>query len=142
MLLIRHTAVQAAIIHHPADATSGQEFQTAALHHRTAAWSPIAPVTAEQWGNFLSTIFDEWVHNDVGKVFLQLFDSALGSWVGQGASICIHQETCGDALALEHNGDLYSCDHFVEPDYYLGNIKEEHMLTLVSSDRQRKFGTR
>ena len=98
-------------------------------------------VKAEQWGIFLSTIFDEWVHNDVGQVFVQLFDSALGSWLGQGASICIHTETCGNALALEHNGDLYSCDHFVEPDYYLGNIKEEHMLTLVSSDQQRKFGT-
>jgi uncharacterized protein len=76
----------------------------------------------------------------VGQVFIQLFDSSLGSWVGQGASLCIHRETCGDALALEHNGDLYSCDHFVEPDYFLGNIKEEHMLTMVASDQQRKFG--
>ena len=97
-------------------------------------------VKAEQWGNFLTTIFDEWVHNDVGKIFIQLFDSSLGSWVGQGASLCIHRQTCGDALALEHNGDLYSCDHFVEPDYFLGNIKEEHMLTMVASDQQRKFG--
>ncbi|MDX1416542.1 MAG: anaerobic sulfatase maturase [Candidatus Promineifilaceae bacterium] len=98
-------------------------------------------VTAEQWGSFLITIFDEWVRRDVGKVFVQLFDSALGSWLGQGASICIHLETCGNALALEHNGDLYSCDHFVEPDYFLGNIKEEHMLTLVASAKQRKFGS-
>ena len=97
-------------------------------------------ITAEGWGRFLSTIFDEWVRNDVGKVFVQSFDSALGSWVGQGASVCIHRETCGNALALEHNGDLYSCDHFVEPRYLLGNIKEEHMLELVSSDQQRKFG--
>lgn len=97
-------------------------------------------VTAAQWGNFLTVIFDEWVHHDVGEVFIQLFDSALGSWLGIGASICIHRETCGDALALEHNGDLYSCDHFVEPDYLLGNIKEEHMLTLVASDQQRNFG--
>jgi uncharacterized protein len=97
-------------------------------------------VKAKQWGDFLIAIFDEWVHNDVGKVFIQLFDSSLGSWVGQGASLCIHRETCGVALALEHNGDLYSCDHFVEPDYFLGNIKEEHMLTMVASDQQRKFG--
>ena len=97
-------------------------------------------IKAEQWGSFLIAIFDEWVRNDVGKVFVQLFDSSLGSWVGQGASLCIHRETCGDALALEHNGDLYSCDHFVEPDFFLGNIKEEHMLTLVSSEQQRKFG--
>jgi uncharacterized protein len=97
-------------------------------------------VKAAQWGSFLNAIFDEWVRNDVGKVFVQLFDSSLGSWVGQGASLCIHRETCGDALALEHNGDLYSCDHFVEPDYFLGNIKKEHMLTMVASDQQRKFG--
>jgi uncharacterized protein len=97
-------------------------------------------VKAEQWGQFLSGVFDEWVHNDVGKVFVQMFDSALGSWVGQGASLCIHRPTCGDALALEHNGDLYSCDHFVEPKYLLGNIKEAHMLDMVGSDRQRKFG--
>jgi uncharacterized protein len=97
-------------------------------------------IKAEQWGNFLIAIFDEWVRNDVGKVFIQLFDSSLGSWVGQGASLCIHRETCGDALALEHNGDLYSCDHFVEPDYFLGNIQTDHMIELVASDQQRKFG--
>jgi uncharacterized protein len=97
-------------------------------------------VKPKQWGNFLIAIFDEWVRNDVGQVFVQLFDSSLGSWVGQGASLCIHRETCGDALALEHNGDLYSCDHFVEPDYFLGNIKKEHMLTMVASEQQRKFG--
>ena len=97
-------------------------------------------VSAAQWGRFLSAIFDEWVHNDVGKVYIQSFESALGSWVGRGASLCIHRQTCGDAMALEHNGDLYSCDHFVEPKYLLGNIKEEHMLDLVASDQQRQFG--
>jgi uncharacterized protein len=97
-------------------------------------------VASEKWGIFLSTVFDEWVRHDVGKVFLQLFDSALGSWVGQGASICIHNETCGNALALEHTGDLYSCDHFVEPDFLLGNIKDDHILELVASDQQREFG--
>jgi uncharacterized protein len=97
-------------------------------------------VTAEAWGRFQIAVFDEWVRNDVGKVFVQSFDSALGSWVGRGASVCIHNETCGNALALEHNGDLYSCDHFVEPRYHLGNIKEDHMLELVASDQQRKFG--
>ncbi len=98
-------------------------------------------VSADQWGKFMLAVFDEWVYNDVGKVFIQMFDSALGSWIGRGASLCIHRETCGDALALEHNGDLYSCDHFVEPKYLLGNIKETHMLELVASDQQRKFGT-
>jgi uncharacterized protein len=78
-------------------------------------------VNAEQWGKFLVAIYDEWVRNDVGKVYIQSFESALGSWVGRGVSLCIHRSTCGDALALEHNGDLYSCDHFVEPKYFLGN---------------------
>jgi uncharacterized protein len=97
-------------------------------------------IDSKQWGDFLIAIFDEWVRHDVGKVFVQLFDSSLGSWVGQGASLCIHRETCGNALALEHNGDLYSCDHFVEPDYLLGNIVDDHMIELVASSQQIKFG--
>jgi uncharacterized protein len=96
-------------------------------------------VGAEQYGHFLSAIFDEWVRRDVGKVFVQMFDVALGSWVGQH-NLCIFAPTCGNALALEHNGDLYSCDHFVEPDYLLGNIQETHMIELIASDQQRKFG--
>ncbi len=97
-------------------------------------------VTAEQWGIFLATIFDEWLRRDVAKVFVQMFDAALASWVGAPPALCIFAETCGNALALEHNGDLFSCDHFVEPDFFLGNINQEHLLTLVGSDQQRKFG--
>ena len=97
-------------------------------------------VGADQWGRFLNTIFDEWVRRDVGTVFVQMFDAALASWVGAPPSMCIFSETCGSALALEHNGDLYSCDHFVEPKYLLGNIQKTHMLTLVTSDQQRQFG--
>jgi len=96
-------------------------------------------VKPEQFGRFLITIFDEWVQRDVGKVFVQSFDAALANWLGQ-PSLCIFQRTCGEALVLEHNGDLYSCDHFVEPDYLLGNIRKTHMLDLVSSDQQKKFG--
>jgi uncharacterized protein len=96
-------------------------------------------VRAEQFGRFLCDIFDEWVKRDVGAVFVQTFDVALGSWLGQH-NLCIFSPTCGNALALEHNGDLYSCDHYVEPDYLLGNIKDSHMLELVTSDKQRKFG--
>ena len=80
-------------------------------------------VGREQWGRFLIGVFDEWVRRDVGKVYVQMFDAALASWVGAPASMCIFAETCGSALALEHNGDLYSCDHFVEPKYRLGNIQ-------------------
>jgi uncharacterized protein len=97
-------------------------------------------VTAEQWGTFLITIFDEWVRHDVGTVFVQMFDAALASWYGAPPALCIFSETCGNALALEHNGDLYSCDHFVEPKYLLGNIKSKHMIELVASDQQRQFG--
>lgn len=97
-------------------------------------------VKAEQYGNFLITIFDEWVRRDVGRVFVQLFDVALGAWVGAPSSLCVFSPTCGNALALEHTGDLYSCDHYVEPDYLLGNIKETAMIELVASDKQRKFG--
>jgi uncharacterized protein len=96
-------------------------------------------VSAEQYGQFLSTIFDEWVMRDVGKVYVQLFDVTLGSWIGQH-NLCIFSPTCGNALALEHNGDLYACDHYVEPDYLLGNIMEERMIDLVASEKQRKFG--
>lgn len=96
-------------------------------------------VGAEQFGQFLCTIFDEWVRRDVGTVFVQTFDVALGSWVGQH-NLCIFSPTCGNAVCLEHNGDLYSCDHFVEPDYLLGNIKQTHMAELVASPIQRKFG--
>ncbi|KGD98119.1 anaerobic sulfatase maturase [Rhizobium sp. YS-1r] len=96
-------------------------------------------VEAEQFGRFLCEIFDEWIKRDVGEVFVQTFDVALGSWVGQH-NLCIFSPTCGGALALEHNGDVYSCDHYVEPDYLLGNIKETPMLELVASDKQRQFG--
>ncbi len=97
-------------------------------------------VGPEQWGQFLNTIFDEWVQRDVGTVYVQMFDAALASWVGAPPSMCIFSETCGSAVALEHNGDLYSCDHFVEPKYLLGNIKQVHMLKLVTSEQQQQFG--
>ncbi|UJR82921.1 anaerobic sulfatase maturase [Sandaracinus amylolyticus] len=97
-------------------------------------------VGADQYGRFLTAIFDEWVRRDVGTVFVQQFDVALASWAGEPHGLCVHSETCGAALALEHNGDLYSCDHFVEPAHRLGNIRDRHMSVLASSERQRDFG--
>lgn len=76
----------------------------------------------------------------MGQVYVQMFDVALANWVGAPSGLCIHSPTCGVALAMEHNGDVCSCDHFVEPRYRLGNINQEHLLTLVASDRQRQFG--
>lgn len=96
-------------------------------------------VQPELYGDFLIQIFDEWVRRDVGKIYVQIFDSTLGAHIGQ-FSLCIFAPTCGNALAIEHNGDLYSCDHFVEPGYLLGNIQETHMIELIASDQQRQFG--
>lgn len=97
-------------------------------------------VGGRQYGYFLKTIFDEWVRRDVGRVFVQTFDSALAAWVGQAPGVCIFDKTCGTAMVLEHNGDLYSCDHFVEPDYLLGNIVETDLAALVGSTKQMQFG--
>ncbi len=97
-------------------------------------------VTAEQYGSFLVGVFEEWVRRDIGEVYVQAFDVALAGWLGEPSGLCVHSETCGTALALEHNGDLYSCDHFVEEAYRLGNITETPMADLVASDRQRAFG--
>jgi uncharacterized protein len=97
-------------------------------------------VSSEAWGAFLNTIFDEWVRRDVGTVFVQMFDAALASWVGAPQSMCVFSETCGGAVALEHNGDLYSCDHYVEPKYLLGNIADTPLGELIGSPQQRAFG--
>jgi uncharacterized protein len=98
-------------------------------------------VTPEQWGTFLTDIFDEWVRRDVGKVFVQTFEAAVRSWLGLGSSgMCIFDPTCGHGLALEHNGDLYACDHFVEPSHLLGNILKTPMADLAGSDQQQRFG--
>ena len=100
------------------------------------SWS----VDAAQYGNFLSAIFDEWVRQDVGKVFVQLFDVALGNWMGLGSSLCVFAERCGSALAIEHNGDLYSCDHYVYPKYRLGNLMNQSLGGMAGSPQQMKFG--
>ncbi|MEQ8186395.1 MAG: anaerobic sulfatase maturase [Candidatus Eremiobacterota bacterium] len=97
-------------------------------------------VRPDQWGHFLIKIFDEWVKRDVGQTFVLNFDGVLAGWIGRAGTICIFGPTCGQGVALEHNGDLYSCDHFVEPDYYLGNILKTPMSELVDSEKQRKFG--
>ena len=98
-------------------------------------------VLPEQFGRFLSTIFDEWVRHDVGHVYVQTFEATTRNWLGMESSgMCVFNETCGLGLAIEHNGDLYACDHFVEPNYHLGNIQEKHMIELVASDQQLQFG--
>jgi uncharacterized protein len=98
-------------------------------------------VEAEQYGNFLCAIFDEWVRHDVGKTFVQLFDVALGNWMGLGSSLCVFAKKCGAALAIEHNGDLYSCDHYVYPRHKLGNVMNQSLGEMVNSPQQIKFGS-
>ncbi|MBK8934120.1 MAG: anaerobic sulfatase maturase [Chloroflexi bacterium] len=98
-------------------------------------------VQPEQFGRFLSTIFDEWVRHDVGTIYVQTFEAALSNWLGlPNSGMCVFNATCGTGLAIEHNGDLYSCDHFVEPNYLLGNIQDTHMIELVASPQQIQFG--
>jgi uncharacterized protein len=97
-------------------------------------------VRPEDYGGFLVSIFEEWVRADVGKVFVQLFDVSLGIWMGNPSGLCLFSETCGDAVALEHNGDVFSCDHFVYPEYKLGNLLNTGLGDLVRSPRQREFG--
>ncbi|MGI9525231.1 MAG: anaerobic sulfatase maturase [Hyphomicrobiaceae bacterium] len=98
-------------------------------------------VMPEQFGRFLSTVFDEWVRHDVGRIYVQTFEAAVRNWLGLSSSgMCVFNETCGQGLAIEHNGDIYSCDHFVEPNYLLGNIADQHMIEMVTSEQQRTFG--
>jgi len=96
-------------------------------------------VTGDQWGRFLCEVFDEWRAHDVGQVYVQHFDTMLAARFGQ-YSLCVHAPECGTALAVEHNGDIYSCDHFVEPGYQLGNIHEEQLADVLFGDQQREFG--
>jgi uncharacterized protein len=106
------------------------------------AQSAVTPwsVDPQQYGLFLCEIFDQWVRHDVGQVFVQMFDVALGNWMGLGSALCVFAEKCGSALAIEHNGDLYSCDHYVYPRYRLGNILDQHLGAMAMSAQQRQFG--
>ena len=103
---------------------------------------PVTPwsVRPRDFGRFYTTIFDEWIRNDVGKVFVQTFEVHLGIWMGLPASLCVFGETCGNAMAMEHNGDLYACDHYVYPEYRLGNITQTPMEELAALPAQKKFG--
>jgi uncharacterized protein len=97
-------------------------------------------VKPEQYGNFLCEIFNEWVQQDVGSYFVQVFDVALCAWCGMEPGLCVFRKTCGDAMVLEHNGDLYSCDHYVYPQYKIGNILDYPLTSLINSERQKNFG--
>jgi len=120
----------------------GQATHGPALASPDDADAPVTPwsVRPADYGAFLCTIFDRWVRRDVGRIAVQLFEVALESWLGMPPSLCLFRETCGDALAIEHNGDVYSCDHYVYPSHRLGNVLEDPLGTLVGSRQQRQFG--
>lgn len=98
-----------------------------------------ASVTPEQWGYFLSAIFDEWVRKDVGKIFVEIFDCTLANWMGVSPGICAYSKECGHAGVMEHNGDVYSCDHFVFPEYKLGNIRDHSLIDMLYGEQQQEF---
>ncbi len=122
------------------DETPWSSWRDRPLYTQTGTHVSSRSITAGEYGRFLIDVFEEWVRHDVGEVYVQMFDSALANWVGEPPGLCIHCETCGTALALEHTGDVYSCDHFVEPAHRLGNIRDTHLRDLVGSERQRSFG--
>ena len=97
-------------------------------------------VKAREYGDFLIAIFEDWVRRDIGRVYVQIFDVALAAWSGNRPGLCIFEETCGSALAMEHNGDLFACDHYVEPNYFLGNLADRSLLEMVGSTIQNQFG--
>jgi uncharacterized protein len=109
---------------------------TAAEEVAVTEWS----VRPDDYGKFLIAIFDEWVRQDVGKIFVQLFDAALAAWVGQSGTVCVYAEECGNAIILEHNGAVYACDHFVYPQYLLGNLKDAPLTEMAWSAQQESFG--
>ena len=98
-----------------------------------------ASVTPQQWGNFLCTIFDDWVRHDVGKTFVEIFDCTLANWMGVLPGICAYSKECGHAGVMEHNGDVYSCDHFVFPEFKLGNIRDQSLIDMLYGEKQQAF---
>lgn len=97
-------------------------------------------VPSEGFGRFLISIFNEWVRSDVARYYIQIFDATLANYVGEMPGICVFSETCGDALVMEHNGDIYSCDHYVYPEYFLGNLSDTRLTGLSKTERQFDFG--
>lgn len=123
-----------------AEAGWGSRASERPLYVQRGSGTTSRSVTADQWGRFLIEVFDEWVRHDVGEVFVPMFDSTLAAHLGMPSSMCIFAERCGTAIAVEHDGAVYSCDHYVEPDHLLGDISTSTLVELVASPKQRAFG--
>ena len=105
-------------------------------HKEVTAWS----VPPEEYGDFLIAVYEEWVRNDVGKTFVMNFEWALNAWIGNPSPVCVHAAQCGTSVVLEHNGDVYACDHCVYPQYRLGNITTDPLSGMVERSLQSGFG--
>ena len=119
--------------------TDGTQLTTPEEQDAAIRLAPFS-VDAEKWGDFLCTLFDEWLKADVGSYFIQLFDSTLANWVGEQPGVCTLARHCGHAGVMEFNGDVYACDHFVFPEYKLGNIYTQTLTEMMYSQRQLQFG--
>jgi uncharacterized protein len=97
-------------------------------------------VLPEEYGDFLIDIYEEWVRNDVGKIFVMNFEWALNAWIGNPSPVCVHANTCGRSVVIEHNGDVYACDHRVYPEYRLGNIRTDRLSDMVEKSAKSGFG--
>ncbi len=128
------------VVEHLAQNRTEEELQLIAPAHeknaKVTGWS----VGSRDFGSFLVTIFDEWVRNDVARIFVQIFDATLANYTGENPGLCVFNDTCGEALVMEHNGDVYSCDHFVYPEYFLGNITNDPLTDIVRLQKQFDFG--
>lgn len=132
-----HVQFIPAVEQRPANEKYGELLYPQSLSGRNVTeWS----VSGEQWGRFINSVFDLWVREDVGRVYVQLFDSALAAWLGEKPSLCVMQSSCGFGLVVEQNGDVYSCDHYVYPEHRLGNLRRDSLAKMATSKQQRKFG--
>jgi uncharacterized protein len=118
------------------DEKYGELLYPQSLAGSVTEWS----VSGEQWGKFMKGVFDQWVRRDVGRVYVQLFDSSLAAWLGEKPSLCVMQASCGAGLVVEQNGDVYSCDHYVYPEHRLGNLRRDNLAKMAGSKQQKKFG--
>ena len=134
---LQFTPIVERIIPHP-DGRSLASLQDTEENQAKATIAPYS-VSPAKWGNFLCTIFDEWVRHDVGRVFVEIFDCTLANWVGVAPGICAYAKECGHAGVMEYNGDVYSCDHFVFPEYQLGNIATNSMIEMLYGEKQQAF---
>lgn len=125
-----------AVEQRPTNEKYGELLYPQTLAGSVTEWS----VSGEQWGKFMKGVFDLWVRRDVGRVYVQMFDSALAAWLGEKPSLCVMQSSCGFGLVVEQNGDVYSCDHYVYPEHRLGNLRRDNLTKMAASKQQRKFG--